>query len=69
VSPGQEQWTVGLIGTGFFDYTVPGATNVFSGTETQTLVSAVPEPSAFLLLGVGLGGLTLPAFRRTRRQT
>jgi hypothetical protein len=69
-SPGPEGWFVDfpfLPVPPVFVYHVEGVDGNFSGTVTQSLVVAAPEPPALALLGVAIAGLTLVGARRRQR--
>jgi hypothetical protein len=58
VNSGNEEWYINAEPgvTGSLSYSTPSSDDFFGGTVT-TALSAVPEPSAFTLLGVGIVGL------------
>ena len=62
--------TTGGVAFTFLDNTNEGTSNEFYGIDnvavTSTAVSAAPEPSAWLLLFAGIGGIGL-ALRRARK--
>jgi hypothetical protein len=64
VQNGTEQWSFGF--PGGFAYAVAGTPGIFSGTVTQTLAGAVPEPSALALFATGIAGLALAGIGRRR---
>jgi len=58
-----DQASILLAGNGYFNL----HTSVFPGGEIRGQINVVPEPSTYLLLATGLGGLMLVARRRRAR--